>query len=107
LKKTEKIASFLKSVYGEEIFNDKVEKLSKSEFSDLCENLQSGIAISTPVFDGAKEENVTEMLKLANLPGSGQTFLWDGRTGEKFDRPVTVGIIYMLKLHIIPYVHFL
>jgi DNA-directed RNA polymerase subunit beta len=99
IEKTEKIASFLKSVYGEEIFNDKVEKLSKSEFSDLCENLQNGIAISTPVFDGAKEENVTEMLKLANLPGSGQTYLWDGRTGEKFDRPVTVGIIYMLKLH--------
>jgi len=99
IEKTEKISKFLKSVYGEEIFNEKIEKLSKSEFNDLCENLQNGIAISTPVFDGAKEKNVTEMLKLANLPGSGQTFLWDGRTGEKFDRPVTVGIIYMLKLH--------
>ncbi len=99
IEKTEKIANFLKSVYGEEIFNDKVDKLSKTEFRDLCENLQNGIAISTPVFDGAKENNVTEMLKLAKLPGSGQTFLWDGRTGEKFDRPVTVGIIYMLKLH--------
>ena len=98
-EKTEKISNFLKSVYGEEIFNEKVEKLSKSEFKDLCENLQNGIAISTPVFDGAKEKNVTEMLELANLPGSGQTYLWDGRTGEKFDRPVTVGIIYMLKLH--------
>ena len=86
-------------MYGEEIFNQKVDKLSKTEFSDLCENLQNGIAISTPVFDGAKENNVTEMLKLANLPSSGQTFLWDGRTGEMFDRPVTVGIIYMLKLH--------
>jgi DNA-directed RNA polymerase subunit beta len=51
------------------------------------------------VFDGAKEKNVTEMLELAKLPGSGQTYLWDGRTGERFDRPVTVGIIYMLKLH--------
>ncbi len=99
IEKTEKIEKFLKTVYGEEIFKDKVEKLSKSEFKDLCENLQNGIAISTPVFDGAKEKNVTEMLKLANLPGSGQTYLWDGRTGEKFDRPVTVGIIYMLKLH--------
>ena len=82
-----------------EIFEQKVDKLNKTEFRDLCENLQNGIAISTPVFDGAKEKNVTEMLELANLPGSGQTFLWDGRTGEKFDRPVTVGIIYMLKLH--------
>ncbi len=99
IEKTEKIEKFLRSVYGEEIFNDKVDKLSKNEFKDLCENLKNGIAISTPVFDGAKEKNVTEMLKLANLPGSGQTYLWDGRTGEKFDRPVTVGIIYMLKLH--------
>ncbi|MBD1174659.1 DNA-directed RNA polymerase subunit beta [Pelagibacterales bacterium SAG-MED01] len=99
IEKTEKIANFLKSVYGDEIFKDKVEKLNKTEFRDLCENLQNGIAISTPVFDGAKEKNVTQMLELANLPSSGQTFLWDGRTGEKFDRPVTVGIIYMLKLH--------
>ena len=99
IEKNEKITKFLKSVYGEEIFNQKVDKLNKSEFVDLCENLQNGIAISTPVFDGAKEKNVTEMLELAKLPGSGQTYLWDGRTGEKFDRPVTVGIIYMLKLH--------
>ncbi len=99
IEKTEKISNFLKSVYGDEIYNEKVEKLSKSEFRDLAENLQDGIAISTPVFDGAKEKNVTEMLELAKLPGSGQTYLWDGRTGEKFDRPVTVGIIYMLKLH--------
>ena len=99
IEKTEKISSFLKSVYGQEIFNDKVDKLSKTEFRDLCENLQNGIAISTPVFDGAKEKDVTEMLELSKLPGSGQTYLWDGRTGEKFDRPVTVGIIYMLKLH--------
>ena len=99
IEKTEKISKFLKSVYGEEIFDDKVEKLSKPEFKDLVETLQDGIAISTPVFDGAKEKNVTEMLELAKLPGSGQTYLWDGRTGERFDRPVTVGIIYMLKLH--------
>ena len=99
IEKTDKISKFLKSVYGEEIFDDKVEKLNKSEFKDLVETLQDGIAISTPVFDGAKEKNVTEMLELAKLPSSGQTFLWDGRTGEKFDRPVTVGIIYMLKLH--------
>ena len=99
IDRTEKIENFLKSVYGKEIFEEKIDKLSKSEFRDLCENLQDGVPISTPVFDGAKEKNVTEMLELAKLPGSGQTFLWDGRTGEKFDRPVTVGIIYMLKLH--------
>tara|TARA_B100001027_G_scaffold211537_1_gene179847 strand:- start:566 stop:4648 length:4083 start_codon:yes stop_codon:yes gene_type:complete len=94
-----KIKDFLKSVYGTEILGNFVEKLSKSEFSDLCENLMNGVPISTPVFDGAKEKDVTEMLKLAKLPESGQTQLWDGRTGEKFDRNVTVGTIYMLKLH--------
>ena len=99
IEKTEKISTFLKSVYGKEIFDNAIEKLSKTEFKDLCENLQNGIPIATPVFDGAKEKDVTDMLKLAKLPASGQTTLWDGRTGEKFDRDVTVGIIYMLKLH--------
>jgi DNA-directed RNA polymerase subunit beta len=98
-EKTQKISSFLTSVYGKEVFDGGIDKLNKTEFNDLCENLQNGIAISTPVFDGAKEKDVTEMLKLAKLPASGQTNLWDGRTGEMFDRPVTVGIIYMLKLH--------
>jgi len=98
-EKTQKISSFLTSVYGKEVFNGGIDKLNKTEFADLCENLQNGIAISTPVFDGAKEKDVSEMLALAKLPTSGQTNLWDGRTGEMFDRPVTVGIIYMLKLH--------
>ena len=99
IEKNEKISSFLKSVYGKEIYNENIDKLSSSEFNDLCENIQNGIPIATPVFDGAKEQDVTKMLELANLPSSGQTNLWDGRTGEKFDRPVTVGTIYMLKLH--------
>ena len=99
IEKTEKISNFLKSVYGKEVFEQSLDKLNKTEFKDLCENLENGIPISTPVFDGAKEKDVTDMLKLANLPTTGQTFLWDGRTGERFDRPVTVGIIYMLKLH--------
>jgi DNA-directed RNA polymerase subunit beta len=98
-EKTQKISSFLTSIYGKEVFDDGIDKLNKTEFADLCENLQNGIAISTPVFDGAKEKDVSEMLELAKLPTSGQTNLWDGRTGEMFDRPVTVGIIYMLKLH--------
>jgi DNA-directed RNA polymerase subunit beta len=98
-EKTQKISSFLTSVYGKDVFDGGIDKLNKTEFADLCENLQNGIAISTPVFDGAKEKDVSEMLELAKLPTSGQTNLWDGRTGEMFDRPVTVGIIYMLKLH--------
>jgi DNA-directed RNA polymerase subunit beta len=99
IEKTVKISTFLKSIYGKEIFENSLDKLTKTEFKDLCENLQNGIPIATPVFDGAKEKDVTNMLELAKLPKSGQTSLWDGRTGEKFDRDVTVGIIYMLKLH--------
>ncbi len=99
IEKNEKIQNFLKSVYSKEVFDDSIKKLSNNEFKDLCENIQNGIPIATPVFDGAKEQDVTEMLELAKLPSTGQTFLWDGRTGEKFDRSVTVGTIYMLKLH--------
>ncbi len=99
VEKNEKISNFLKSVYGKEVFSNNLDKLSKTEFKDLCENLQNGVPISTPVFDGAKEHDVTNMLDLATLPKTGQTKLWDGRTGEKFDREVTVGTIYMLKLH--------
>ena len=99
IEKTDKIINFMKSVYGRESFDENIEKLSISEFKDLCENIQNGVPIATPVFDGAKEQDVTKMLELAKLPNSGQTHLWDGRTGEKFDRLVTVGTIYMLKLH--------
>ena len=99
VEKEEKISKFLKSVYGNEVYKENIDNLTNTEFKDLCQNIQNGVPISTPVFDGAKERDVTEMLELANLPKSGQTTLWDGRTGEKFDRPVTVGIIYMLKLH--------
>jgi DNA-directed RNA polymerase subunit beta len=99
IEKEEKISKFLKSVYGNDVFSENIDSLTESEFKDLCQNIKNGVPISTPVFDGAKEKDVTNMLNLANLPNSGQTTLWDGRTGEKFDRPVTVGIIYMLKLH--------
>ena len=99
IEKTEKIKSFLKNVYGNEIYNENIDKLNSSEFEDLCSNIRYGVPIATPVFDGAKENDVTKMLELADLPNSGQTTLWDGRTGEKFDRDVTVGTIYMLKLH--------
>ncbi len=99
IEKTEKIKLFLRNVYGKEIYDEDIEKLNQSEFEDLCSNIRHGVPIATPVFDGAKEKDVTKMLELAELPNSGQTTLWDGRTGEKFDRPVTVGTIYMLKLH--------
>ena len=66
---------------------------------ELAGNLTGGIPIATPVFDGAREDDINEMLTRAGLQESGQVWLTDGRTGEIFERPVTVGIIYMLKLH--------
>jgi len=88
----------LQSIYGEKTFGV-INNLNKKEFGELCENLSNGVPISTPVFDGASTNDITKMLGLSKLPDTGQTNLWDGRTGEKFDRPITVGVIYMLKLH--------
>ena len=93
------LTSTLEGIYGKEIYNEVIKKFEKKELKELCGNLSNGIPIATPVFDGASTEDITKMLELANLPNTGQTNLWDGRTGEKFDRPITVGIIYMLKLH--------
>ncbi len=99
-KKTESnLTNTLEGIYGKEIYNEVIKKFEKKELKELCGNLSNGIPIATPVFDGASTEDITKMLELANLPNTGQTNLWDGRTGEKFDRPITVGIIYMLKLH--------
>ncbi len=93
------LTNTLEKVYGKKIYNDVIKKFDKKELKELCSNLSSGVPIATPVFDGASTNDITKMLELANLPNTGQTNLWDGRTGEKFDRPITVGIIYMLKLH--------
>ena len=70
-----------------------------SEVLELAANLRRGVPIATPVFDGASEVELKKMLALADLPESGQSILYDGRTGDKFDRPVTVGYMYMLKLN--------
>ena len=76
-----------------------VESLSDGELREMASNLSSGVTMATPVFDGATEAEIKDMLKLAGLPESGQTTLYDGRTGQAFDRPVTVGYMYMLKLN--------
>ncbi|ACL73411.1 DNA-directed RNA polymerase, beta subunit [Thioalkalivibrio sulfidiphilus HL-EbGr7] len=88
----------------DKIYNHSAKKVDLSDFSDeeilkLCANLKKGVPMATPVFDGAEEEEIKAMLKLADLPESGQTTLFDGRTGESFDRPVTVGYMHMLKLN--------
>ncbi len=76
-----------------------LKSLTDDELLTLARNLQHGVPMATPVFDGAFEEEIKAMLKLADLPESGQTILIDGRTGEAFDRPVTVGYMHMLKLN--------
>ena len=76
-----------------------VESLDDDELSDLAGNLANGVTMATPVFDGATEAEIKDMLRLAELPESGQTTLYDGRTGQAFDRAVTVGYMYMLKLN--------
>jgi len=88
----------LKTIYGEHYVAD-LDARSGTEIIELAQNLKPGVPMGTPVFDGAHEGDVSAMLELAGLDPSGQSDLFDGRTGDKFDRKVTVGIIYMLKLH--------
>jgi DNA-directed RNA polymerase subunit beta len=78
---------------------EELDTLSDDEILKLAGNLSGGVPIATPVFDGAKESQIKELLELAELPRTGQQVLYDGRTGERFDRPVTVGYMYMLKLN--------
>jgi DNA-directed RNA polymerase subunit beta len=92
------VADKLKDVYGPQ-YHAEIDSRSTDEIVELASNLKNGVPIGTPVFDGAKESDVTAMLEKAGLDPSGQVTLYDGRSGEPFDRKVTVGYIYMLKLH--------
>jgi DNA-directed RNA polymerase subunit beta len=95
-KDAKPLKELLKKVYGED---ETIKSLDEKGLIELGTNLRHGVPISTPVFDGAKEADIEHMLDLAGLDHSGQVTLYDGRTGENFDRKVTVGHIYMLKLH--------
>ena len=90
---------FVDKVYSATGRPEDLSKLTDKEFRELCENLQSGVPMATPVFDGASEKEIKNMLELAGLPLSGQTTLYDGRTGDAFERPVTIGYMYILKLN--------
>jgi len=90
------LKEMLRKVYGED---ETIKTLGDDELVELGSNLRRGVPIATPVFDGAKEKDIEQMLDLAGLDHSGQSTVYDGRTGEPFDRRVTVGYIYMLKLH--------
>ncbi len=93
------VSDLMKDIYGEETHKDRIATLEDDELEELATNMSDGIPFTTPVFDGAREADIVEMLEKAGLDGSGQANLIDGRTGEMFDRQVTVGYIYMLKLH--------
>ncbi|MBR3501401.1 MAG: DNA-directed RNA polymerase subunit beta [Alphaproteobacteria bacterium] len=89
----------LKEIYGEKQYKQEVADLTQDEKLEMVSNLKNGVPMATPVFDGATGDDINNMLSMAGLPTSGQIDLYDGRTGEKFDRKVTVGVMYMIKLH--------
>ncbi|MDP3537262.1 MAG: DNA-directed RNA polymerase subunit beta [Azonexus sp.] len=90
---------FLDTVYNSSGKSENLEELNDVEVMEMAGNLQNGVPFATPVFDGAKEEEIKAMLALAGMPSSGQMTLFDGRTGEAFERKVTVGYMHYLKLH--------
>jgi len=98
--KTEDIRKFLGDIYNsDQKGRVNMNSFSASEIKEMAYNLRGGVPMATPVFDGAPESEIKRLLELANLPVSGQTILYNGRTGDPFDRPVTVGYMYMLKLN--------
>ena len=98
-RKIEEVREFLDKVYNTSGQKEDLDSLTDEEILELSQNLRAGVPMATPVFDGATEEEIKGMLELAGLPRSGQHILHDGRTGETFERPVTVGYMYMLKLN--------
>ncbi len=98
-KTIDELNAQLRTIYGDKQYDKQIAVLNEDEKMEMISNLKNGIPMATPVFDGANGDDINRMLTLAGLPTSGQIDLYDGRTGEKFDRKVTVGIIYMIKLH--------
>ena len=90
---------FLEQIYNDQGKPEDLNELNDTEIMNMATNLQSGVPFATPVFDGAKEEEIKAMLRLAGMPESGQMVLFDGRTGEQYERSVTVGYMHFLKLH--------
>ena len=96
----QQLRSFLDEIYNkDEGISVDLDQFNDDEIMNMSNNLRTGVPMATPVFDGAQESEIKRMLKLADLPEDGQTFLWDGRTGESFERKVTVGYMHMLKLN--------
>ena len=93
------LRKYITKIYNSSGKHEDIDSLTDGEIMELAKNLSNGVPFATPVFDGANEAEIKEMLELAGLPKSGQITLFDGRTGEAFDRQVTVGYMQMLKLH--------
>ena len=89
----------LRIAYGDDVYEEGIEGMDEDRVTEIAANVQRGVPIATPVFDGAKENDVNDSLRRAGFDTSGQSDLFDGRTGEKFSRKVTVGVKYLLKLH--------
>ncbi len=99
-KKVAEVRKFLEAIYNNgDGRTEDIKSFSDAEVMELAANLADGVPMATPVFDGAAEDSIKSLLKLADMPESGQFTLYDGRSGEAFDRPVTVGYMYMLKLN--------
>ena len=96
---TKKLQDKLLEIYDYKDHKEEILRMNDDQMLELAENLKEGIPFATPVFDGAKEKDITDLLKKSGVSESGQEILYDGITGEKFERPVTVGYVYMLKLH--------
>ncbi|VFM95062.1 MAG: DNA-directed RNA polymerase subunit beta [Candidatus Kentron sp. G] len=93
------VRAFLDRIYGASGKPESIDELSDEEITDLAKNLADGVPMATPVFDGAVEDEIKHMLALGGLPANGKAILYDGRTGMAFDRPITVGYMYMMKLN--------
>jgi DNA-directed RNA polymerase subunit beta len=89
----------MKDIYGDRSFKHDIQELPDDQLIEMAEHIRNGVPVASPVYDGAREEDIVQMLEKAGLHRSGQVHLTDGRTGERFERSVTVGYIYMLKLH--------
>tara|TARA_Y200000002_G_scaffold348427_1_gene324367 strand:- start:1100 stop:2419 length:1320 start_codon:yes stop_codon:yes gene_type:complete len=89
----------MKLAYGDDVYQQALSELSEESFLEVAGNVVGGVPIATPVFDGAKESDVNDALKRAGLDQTGQSIVFDGRSGEQFSRPITVGMKYILKLH--------
>ena len=89
----------IEKIYGKEIYDNEIKDFSDDEIKEFAQSLSNGVPMATPVFDGAKEADISKLLEEAGLDSSGQVELYNGENGEKFDLPVTVGYMYMLKLH--------